>query len=42
MSASAPAGKVSRKKGSAAAVDNSDSSKGDGDSVFMTQVAAIS
>jgi len=42
MSASAPAGKVSRKKGSEAAVERSDSSKGDGVKVFITQVAAIS
>ena len=42
MSASAPAGKVKRKKGNDAAVDNSDSKKGDGDSVFITQVAAMS
>jgi len=42
MSASAPAGKVKRKKGNDAAVDNRDSKKGDGDSVFITQVAAMS
>ena len=42
MSANAPAGKVSRKKGNEAAVDNKESIKGDGERVFMTQVAAIS
>jgi hypothetical protein len=42
MSANAPAGKVSRKKGNEAALDKSESSRGDGDSVFITQVAAMS
>jgi hypothetical protein len=42
MSANAPAGKVRRKKGSDAAVDKSESIKVEADSVFMTQVAAIS
>jgi hypothetical protein len=42
MSANAPAGKVRKKKGRAAAVDISESIKGEGDTVFMTQVAAIS
>jgi hypothetical protein len=42
MSANAPAGKVSRKKGNEAALDKSESSKGDADSVFITQVAAMS
>jgi hypothetical protein len=42
VSANAPAGKVRRKKGREAAEDNKESSKGDGDRVFITQVAAIS
>src|SRR3984957_10455181 len=42
MSASAPAGKVNKKKGREAAVDNSERKKGDGVMVFITQVAAMS
>ena len=42
MSARAPAGKVSKKKGNEAAVDNSDSRKGDAVNEFITQVAAMS
>ena len=42
MSARAPAGKVNKKKGSEAALDNSESSRGEGVNVFITQVAAMS
>src|SRR3984893_4305756 len=42
ISASAPAGKVSRKKGSDADVDSNDRKRGDEVSVFITQVAAMS
>src|ERR1700757_1518489 len=42
VSANAPAGKVSRKKGNEAAEDNKESIRGDADRVFITQVAAIS
>ena len=42
MSVRAPAGNVNRKKGSEAAEDNSESSKGEGVIVFITQVAAMS
>jgi hypothetical protein len=42
MSANAPAGSVSKKNGSDAALDNSARRKGDGFKVFITQVAAIS
>ena len=40
MSASAPAGKVSRKKGNDAAVESNESSNGDGVRAFMIQVGA--
>jgi hypothetical protein len=42
MSASAPAGKVNRKKGRDATVDMRDNRNAEGLSVFMTQVAAVS
>jgi len=42
MSAREPAGNVNKKKGSEAAVDNSESSRGEGVIVFITQVAAMS
>src|ERR1700730_11245645 len=42
ISASAPAGKVNRKKGREAAVERSERYKGDGVIVFMTHVAAMS
>ena len=42
MSARAPAGKVNKKKGREAAVDNRERYKGDGVIVFITQVAAMS
>jgi len=42
MSAKAPAGNVNRKKGSEAAVDMSDIKSGDGASIFIVQVAAVS
>ena len=42
MSAKAPAGNVNKKKGRDAAVDNSERYKGDGVSVFITHVAAMS
>jgi hypothetical protein len=42
MSANAPAGKVRKKNGNDAAVDNSESIKGEADRVFITHVAAIS
>jgi hypothetical protein len=42
MSASAPAGKVNRKKGREAAVERSERYKGDGVIVFITHVAAMS
>jgi hypothetical protein len=42
MSASAPAGKVNRKKGREAAVERSERYNGDGVIVFITQVAAMS
>ena len=42
MSARAPAGNVSRKKGSEATVDISDIKNGDGLRVFIIQVAAVS
>src|SRR5215471_2626055 len=41
-SATAPAGKVRKKKGNEAAVAISDSSKGDAPDAFMSQVAAVS
>jgi len=42
MSATAPAGNVSKKNGSDAAVDNRESKSGEDVSVFITQVAAMS
>src|SRR5215470_10765830 len=42
MSARAPAGSVNRKNGIEATVDISDRKKGDGVSVFITHVAAVS
>ena len=42
MSAKAPAGKVNKKKGREAAVDNSERRKGEGLIKFITQVAAMS
>src|ERR1700723_1561250 len=42
VSASAPAGSVKMRKGNEATVDISDIKKGDGVSVFITQVAAVS
>jgi hypothetical protein len=42
MSATAPAGNVRKKKGSAADVESNDSKRGEVVSVFMTHVAAIS
>ena len=42
MSATAPAGNVSRKKGNEAAVESSDNKSGEVVSVFITQVAAMS
>ncbi len=42
MSARAPAGNVNRKNGSEAAVDNNERNKGEGESVFIAQVAAMS
>jgi hypothetical protein len=42
MSAKAPAGNVNKKKGREAAVDNSESRKGEGLIKFITQVAAMS
>jgi hypothetical protein len=42
MSAKAPAGSVSRKKGSEATVDITDIKNGEGVSMFIIQVAAVS
>ena len=42
MSATAPAGNVSKKKGNAAAVESNDNKSGEVVSVFITQVAAMS
>ena len=42
MSASAPAGRVNKKKGRAATVDITEIRNIDGVSVFMTQVATVS
>jgi hypothetical protein len=42
MSARAPAGSVNKKKGSEATVDNSEIINGDGVSIFIIHVAAVS
>src|SRR5260370_14079471 len=42
MSASAPAGSVNRKKGSEATVDSSEIKNGDGVSIFIIHIAAVS
>jgi len=42
MSAKAPAGSVNKKKGREATVDIKESKKGDGLSIFITQVAVVS
>jgi hypothetical protein len=42
MSARAPAGSVNKKKGNEATVDRSEIKNGDGVSIFITHVAAVS
>ena len=42
MSARAPAGSVNKKKGNEAAVDRSEINNGDGVSIFIIHVAAVS